>query len=175
MSRSSSIFRGFAKTKRHAAIMRHSSRYDEEEEKQSRSSMRPPFSMGSMPEIDPVSAEPSETEWEDEDGPEAQDEAKVKEALKALTKDFSLLYKDVKDDAALKEPPLAGVPASRLQTLIRNQRQARARRAKTAQNAGKPSMPKLAPKSKRPQKETETPEVVEPQAKRLKTGAEVVE
>ena len=120
MSRSSSIFRGFAKTKRHAPLMRDLFRHYDEKEKQSRSSRRPASSADSVPEAEQVSIELSETEWEDEDGPETLDEGKVKEALKTLTKDFSLLYKDIKDEAALKEPPLAGVPASRLQTLIRN-------------------------------------------------------
>lgn len=65
MSRSSSIFRGFAKTKRHAPMMRNLNRYDDEEEKQSRSSRRPESSRLSEPGAEQVSIELSESEWED--------------------------------------------------------------------------------------------------------------
>jgi len=65
MSRSSSIFRGFAKTKRHAPMIRNLVRHYDEEEKQSRSSRRPASSGDSVPEAEQVSIELSETEWED--------------------------------------------------------------------------------------------------------------
>jgi len=65
MSRSSNVYRGFAKKKRHAPLMRDLSRYEDEEEKQSRSSKRPESSRLSDPGGEQVSIELTESEWED--------------------------------------------------------------------------------------------------------------
>ena len=93
--------------------------------------------------------EESVSDFNEEDAVSGIKEAKLKEEIRLLTGDFTLSYKDIKDDKRLSDPPLLGVTAARIKNIIKNKRQYLAKREKEARERQADGNGEVPPKRKR--------------------------
>ena len=89
------------------------------------------------------------SDFNEEDAVSGIKEAKLKEEIRLLTGDFTLSYKDIKDDKRLSDPPLLGVTAARIKNIIKNKRQYLAKREKEARERQADGNGEVPPKRKR--------------------------